>query len=113
MKYASAYVWHPYGYSEITGLANASFVDREVALYPTPHTMLVKAHFEGSLEFLDAPGEWALGEDDYVYLWPSVPTITPNRLNISAAYVPRVIDISGASTQDGDVVRDITVTNLR
>lgn len=113
IKYASAYVWHPYGYSEMTGLANASFLDKEVALYPTPHTMLVKAHLEGSLQFLDAPGEWALGEDDYVYLWPSVPTVSPNNINISAAYSPRVIDISGVSTQDADVVRDITVANLR
>eukprot|EP01052_Picozoa_sp_SAG31_P006453 SAG31_NODE_297_length_18175_cov_68.266659_9_plen_338_part_00 len=113
MKYASAYVWHPYGYSELTGLANCSFLDREVALYPTPHTMLVKAHFEGSLQFLDAPGEWALGEDDYVYLWPSVPTVSPNSVNISAAYSPRVIDVAGGSTKDADVVRDITVANLR
>lgn len=113
MKYATAYVWHPYGYSELTGLTNASFVNREVALHPTPHTMLVKAHFEGSLQFLDSPGEWALGEDDYVYLWPSIPTVSPNNMNISAAYSPRVFDVTGASTQDADVVHDITVANLR
>jgi hypothetical protein len=112
MQYASAYVWHPYGYSELTGLANASFATREVALYPTPHTMLVKAHFEGALEFLDAPGEWALGEDGYVYLWPTQAGASPNSMNISAAFAPRVIDVRGASTENADVVRDITVANL-
>ena len=63
----------------MTGLVNASFATRTVSLSPTPHMMLVKAHFEGALEFLDQPGEWALGEDDFVYaptaflpLYPSV-----------------------------------------
>jgi hypothetical protein len=48
-----------------------------------------------------------------VYLWPSIPTVSPNNMNISAAYSPRVFDITGASTQDADVVHDITVANLR
>ena len=57
MKHAKAYVWHPYGYSEVTGLVNASFEAREVGLFPVPHMMLVKSHFEGALEFMDQPGE--------------------------------------------------------
>ena len=57
MKHAKAYVWHPYGYSEMTGLVNASFEAREVGLFPVPHMMLVKSHFEGALEFMDQPGE--------------------------------------------------------
>lgn len=113
MAHAQAYVWHPYGYSEMTGLANASFAEKEVALYPTPHTMLVKMHLEGALEFLDAPGEWALGEDDYVYLWPSTPAVSPNDISVSAALAPRLFDIAGASTQQStDIVKDITIANM-
>jgi hypothetical protein len=116
MAHASAYVWHPYGYSEITGLANATFLPDgggEVALYPTPHTMLVKAHFEGSLQFLDAPGEWALGEDGYIYLWPSQPLQSAEQMPVvSAALAPRLFDIRGQSTAAADIVRDVTIANM-
>jgi hypothetical protein len=38
-------------------------------------------------------GEWALGEDDYVYFLPSTPGQSPNDLNMSAALAPRIFDI--------------------
>ena len=72
-KHARAYVWHPYGYSELTGIGAVNFTTRTVeSLEPTPHLGLVKMRLEGSLDFLDEPGEWAIGNDGFVYWYVCV-----------------------------------------
>ena len=47
-----AYVWHPYGYSELTGVRNVSWVNRSAALFPPPHVGLVKMKLEARWYFL-------------------------------------------------------------
>ena len=111
--HARAWVWHPYGYSELTGLADASFANRTARLSPAPHFSLVKMFLEGAREFVDEAGEWALGEDGFVYLCPSAgPAADPNALVVTAVVQPRIFDIRGASSAAADVVAGVTIANL-
>jgi hypothetical protein len=111
-RFARAYVWHPYGYSEVTGLSNVSFVNRTAALDPSPHFMLVKMFLDGALEFLDEPGEWALGQDNYVYYWPSPLSPDPNKLIVTACGTESIFDVRGKSSNPTDIVTDIAISNL-
>ena len=73
---------------------------------------LVKMQLEGSRDFIDEPGEWALGEDNMVYLFPTRASPDPNAAVITAVREPRVFDIRGVSTAAQDVVRDVTIANM-
>ena len=114
-SFARAYVWHPYGYSELTGLQQVNFSAKTAQLSPTPHMMLVKMRLEGAIDFIDEAGEWALGEDGFVYFCPSTPIAdlnAPDAPVISAVSAPRVFDIRGATTSPRDTVHHIAIENL-
>ena len=105
-------VWHPYGYSELTGVGEVDFSTKEMSVSPVPHVMLVKIWVEGAVELLDAPGEWAASEDGFIHYWPADPAYNPNAVVTTAVSSPRIFDVRGASSAPGDVVHDIRFTNL-
>ena len=73
---------------------------------------LVKMQLEGSRHFIDEPGEWACGEDNMIYLFPTRASPDPNAALITAVREPRVFDIRGVSTAAADIVRDVTIANM-
>ena len=73
-----------HSYSEVTSLSNVNFTARTATLDPPPHMALVKMQLEGSRDFIDEPGEWALGEDNMVYLFPTRASPDPNAAVITA-----------------------------
>ena len=110
-SHAKGYTWHPYGYSEVTSLVDVNFVNRTASLEPAPHMPLVKMFLQGSVDFIDEPGEWAIGDDSMIYLMPSRGVDLAKDI-VTAVLHPRLVDIRGMSSEGTGLAYDITIANM-
>ncbi|MBD3344959.1 MAG: hypothetical protein GF401_07845 [Chitinivibrionales bacterium] len=100
-------VFGPGWFTDARPVSNVDYTNKVITVEPNTNPT-TRYWAEGSIDFIDQPGEWAISDDGYVYYWPKNTPIEEQV--VVGATMKRTIEFRGSSPSNP--VKYISLENL-